>query len=141
MRRALIVEDDPDARDWLCSVVGDALPDAQIETAASVAEARRALDRTVPDLALVDLGLPDGSGTSVLAALRRLAPRGFRMVVTVFDDEGHILPALRAGAQGYLLKDEPRTVLIRQLHALLNHELPLSPSVARYVQHHLGSPR
>ena len=54
------------------------------------------------DLALVDLGLPDGSGVDVVAALRESQPEAQSVVVTIHDDDDHLFPALQAGAFGYL---------------------------------------
>ena len=60
------------------------------------------------DLALVDLGLPDGSGVDVVAALRESQPDVQSVVVTIHDDDEHLFPALQAGAFGYVLKEQPR---------------------------------
>jgi len=57
---------------------------------------------------LIDLGLPDGSGVAVIRALRQKRPESSSIVVTIFDDNEHLFPALKAGAQGYLMKDQTR---------------------------------
>ena len=57
------------------------------------------------DLALIDLNLPDGTGVDFIKLLRATSPETFCLVVTVFDDDKHLFPALTAGANGYLLKD------------------------------------
>jgi DNA-binding NarL/FixJ family response regulator len=85
------------------------------------------------DLALVDLGLPDGSGHEVLNALRELQPQSISVVVTIHDDDEHLFPALQAGAFGYLLKEQPQDLLVAQLHRIAQGEPPLSPSIARRV--------
>ena len=139
MEYALIVEDYEDTRLRLSNLVASAFPGIHIETAGSVAEALHLIRQHQPQLSLVDLGLPDGSGTEVLEALRRTVPDACSAVVTVYDDDAHIGPALRAGAQGYLLKDEPGEVLVEQLRALLRHELPMSAAAARYVKNQLSA--
>ncbi len=136
--KALIIEDLPDAQTWLSSVLGDAFPGISVAIAATAAEARTQLARDRPPLALVDLNLPDGSGIELLPLVRLADPEAIAIVTTIYDDEAHIFPALRAGAQGYLLKDEPRESLVRQLRTLSRGELPLSPSVAKMVLRHFA---
>lgn len=83
-----------------------------------------------PPLALIDLGLPDGSGVSLI---ERLRARGDTLciVATVFDDDAHLFPALRAGAQGYVLKDQSTQTLADMLHGIAAGQPPLSPSIER----------
>src|SRR5690606_37548335 len=102
--RALVVEDQAPTRDWLSSAVQLAFPEARIEHADTLAAGLLACDPP-PPLALVDLGLPDGSGIELSGALQRRGAPTLCIVVTVFDDDGRLFPALRAGARGYLLKD------------------------------------
>ena len=85
------------------------------------------------DLALVDLGLPDGSGVDVVAALREQQPETQSVVVTIHDDDEHLFPALQAGAFGYILKEQARELIIEQLQRISQGEPPLSPSIARRV--------
>lgn len=133
MKTALIVEDIPEIRDWLCQVAVAAFPQIAISSAARVDEALRTI-RTQPfDLALVDLGLPDGSGVDVVAALHHHQPQALPVVVTIYDDDDHLFPALQAGAFGYLLKDQTQDTLVSQLVRMTQGEPPLSPSIARRV--------
>lgn len=136
-RGCLIVEDRPDTRAWLAEVVADAFPDMAQATAGSLREARRFLDghAAAPawrlTLALVDLGLPDGSGTDLIGEIARTAPDAVPVVATIYDDDLHLFESLAAGAQGYVLKQEhPETVAdcLRRIDA---GEPPLSPSIAR----------
>jgi DNA-binding NarL/FixJ family response regulator len=95
-----------------------------------------------PPLALIDLGLPDGSGLQIIEALKRDVPNCVTVVSTVFDDDAHLFPALRAGAQGYVLKDEPIESLATMLTGIVSGQPPLSPSIARRLLRHfqpLGS--
>lgn len=86
-----------------------------------------------PQLAIVDLGLPDGSGLDLLRALPAVAPGCIAVVATIYADDGHLFPALRAGAAGYLLKDEPAERFEAALRGIVDGEPPLSPSIARRV--------
>jgi DNA-binding NarL/FixJ family response regulator len=129
-----IVEDNPDFRDKFASVV-DAAPDMQRAGVAENLAGGMALLAAGPaDVLLVDLGLPDGNGlTLIREAVRRWPGRMDIMVVSVFADEGHVLAAIEAGATGYLLKDaRPAdiTAQIRELHA---GGSPVSPVIARQL--------
>ncbi len=132
-RTALIVDDLAPARAWLRAALLEAFPEASIAEAGSLAEARTALAAfgQPPDLALIDLGLPDGSGLRLIEALQREGAGTLCVVSTVFDDDAHVFPALRAGAEGYVLKDLPAGELARMLRGILSGQPPLSPSIAR----------
>lgn len=137
---ALIVEDLPDAQAWLREVLVAAFPEVRVEICGTLAAARAALRSAPHELILVDLNLPDGSGIELLPIARSTPGTRHVLVTTIYDDGAHIFPALRAGAQGYLLKDEPREDLVRQLRSITRGELPLSPSVAAQVMQHFGGP-
>lgn len=128
---ALVVEDLPVSRDWLSTVLLDAFPEIEIAYAESLAVARDRLRQSVPDLALVDLGLPDGDGVELILALHRDRTRCQCVVTTIYADDAHLFPALRAGAAGYLLKDQPKERLVTQLRGIAAGEPPLSPTIAR----------
>lgn len=133
--RALLVEDLTDSRRWLRGALESAFPGIGVTEAATLAEGLLA-SADPPPLALVDLGLPDGSGVQLIEVLRRRAPSCLCVVVTVFDDDGHLFPALRAGAQGYLLKDQPTSQLADTLRGIAAGQPPLSPSIARRLLGH-----
>lgn len=88
------------------------------------------------DLALIDLGLPDGSGLDVLRLLRRGSPEAIAVVTTVMGDDASIVAALSAGADGYLLKESTPAVLARQLAQLSIGMPAISPAVARRIMEH-----
>jgi DNA-binding NarL/FixJ family response regulator len=126
--RALIVDDLASSRDWLARATTLAFPGITIAQAATLAEAFALCDPP-PPLALIDLGLPDGSGVRLI---ERLHPLGTLCVVaTVFDDDAHLFPALHAGAQGYVLKDQTPEALATMLRGIADGHPPLSPSIAR----------
>lgn len=140
LREALVVEDQADACEWLCNAVRRAFPSVEVVAVGSVADARAALANTVPQLALVDLGLPDGSGIQLIDTLNRDHPETVVVVSTVFEDDGHLFAALRAGAQGYLLKDEPRERLAELLEGIVEGRPPLSPTIARRLLDYFHAP-
>ncbi len=111
-----------------------------ITLAAAFTDARSALAWLAdhrPDVLLVDLGLPDASGLSVILACAQRQPGTDIMVISVFDDADKVLQCIQAGAHGYLLKDslhDDLAVLIRQLRA---GGAPMTPSIARKVLNHV----
>lgn len=141
MKSALIVEDIPDIRAWLAQVAQEAFPGLQLVQAARFGDAVAALATQPFDLALVDLGLPDGSGVDLVRLLQDRQPGTLAVVVSIYDDDDHLFPALQAGAFGYLLKEQPREQLVAQLLRITHGEPPLSPPIARRVLGHFaGAP-
>ncbi len=129
-RSVLVVDDDAAARGWLQSAVSLAFPQAAVAACGSVQEGRAAIHATSPGLALIDLDLPDGSGVALIETLARPPHRSISIVSTVFADDQHLFPALRAGAAGYLLKDESIERLAELLVLTLQGKPPLSPAIA-----------
>jgi DNA-binding NarL/FixJ family response regulator len=128
---ALVLEDQPDTRAWLAQVLVQAFPNVHVLQAATIAEARALLGAHTIDLALLDLDLPDGSGVTIIEALSLASPSTRSVVATIYDDDDHVFPALRAGASGYLLKEQPQDALVAMLKRIVGGEPPLSPAIAR----------
>ena len=133
MSNILLLEDLPEIRAWLKVLIKQVFPNAVISESARVHDALEMITAVKFDLALVDLGLPDGSGVDVVAALRESQPEAQSVVVTIHDDDDHLFPALQAGAFGYVLKEQPREQIAEQLNRMSQGEPPLSPSIARKV--------
>lgn len=131
LRTGLVVEDLPAVSDWLAGALRESFPGIVLTQAYTLREGLDQLRRKTPDIALVDLGLPDGSGLRLIEALNQSAPSCACIVTTIFQDDQHLFPALRAGAQGYLLKDQPREQLVAALQGMVAGEPPLSPAIAR----------
>lgn len=131
IERVLIIEDLPEAQQWLDASVRLAFPSCQIEVANTLATAREYLAENTFDLALVDIGLPDGSGIQLIEELATRSPDTMSVVTSVFDDDQHLFSALRAGARGYMLKDQSREDLVGMLEGIVNGRPPLSPAIAR----------
>jgi DNA-binding NarL/FixJ family response regulator len=123
MNHILLLEDIPEIRAWLKALVKQVFANAQITECSRVQDALSLVNGQRFTLALLDLGLPDGSGVDVIAAV----------IVTIHDDDEHLFPALQAGAFGYLLKEQSRELLVEQLQRMSQGEPPLSPSIARKV--------
>jgi DNA-binding NarL/FixJ family response regulator len=133
MNNILLLEDLPEIRAWLKVLIKQVFPNAVITEAARVHDALEMITAVKFDLALVDLGLPDGTGVDVVAALRDSQPEAQSVVVTIHDDDDHLFPALQAGAFGYVLKEQARELIAEQLNRMSQGEPPLSPSIARKV--------
>lgn len=130
IERILLVEDLPESRRWLAEMLKQAFPEARRDVVSGMEEAINRLRTTQPDLALIDLKLPDGSGVQLIRHIHKQADRCQCVISTIFDDDSHLFPALHAGAQGYLLKDQPEQDQIMALKGILAGCPPLSPSIA-----------
>jgi DNA-binding NarL/FixJ family response regulator len=107
----------------------------------SVREARERLaGREVPDVALVDLGLPDGSGLDLLAELRQRWPHCDCLVISMFGDEERVIRSIEAGASGYLLKGQGEDDIAEHLGYLREGGSPMSPAIARHLLRRIARP-
>lgn len=139
MNSALIVEDIAETSRWLTGIIGEAFPGCSIKEARNLRQAQQCIAGEDFDLALIDIGLPDGSGLDVVRALRARDAQVMIVVATIMGDDGSIVTALSAGANGYLLKDSPAELFIAQLRQLHSGNPALSPSVARRIMSHFAS--
>ena len=133
MKTILLLEDLPEIRVWLRKLVLQVFPGATISESSRVQDALALVAGVKFDLALIDLGLPDGSGVDVVTKLRDMQPDAQSVIVTIHDDDEHLFPALQAGAFGYILKEQARELITEQLQRISQGEPPLSPSIARRV--------
>lgn len=131
MKTILLLEDLPEIRAWLRALVVQVFPGSTVVESARVHDALQQVGAHRFDLAMIDLGLPDGSGVKVVQALREAQPDAQSVVVTIHDDDEHLFPALQAGAYGYILKEQSRELITEQLQRISQGEPPLSPSIAR----------
>lgn len=129
---AIVVDDDVVLRRRLSAILSAAGDFEVLGEAGSVAEALR-LTARAPQLALVDLGLPDGHGIEVIASLRERAPASKALVISVFEDRASVLGAFRAGADGYLLKDTPDEQVLAHVRETLAGETPISARAAGHL--------
>jgi DNA-binding NarL/FixJ family response regulator len=105
--RVLLVDDHPIVRDGLRLVLTAGGELTVVGEAENGREAIRMATELVPDVAVVDLGLPDISGLDVTRAIRASLPTIRILIVTMYDEEEYVLGVLEAGADGYLLKQSP----------------------------------
>jgi DNA-binding NarL/FixJ family response regulator len=131
--RVVLVDDHPMYLDGLRSLM------ARVEWVELVGEALTAgaavdvvLDRE-PDVVVMDLQLPDGSGIEATRSIVSELPGTGVLVLTMFDDDDSVFAAMRAGARGYLLKGADRDDIIRALRAVADGEAVFGPGIARRV--------
>lgn len=134
----LIIEDDEITRNRLIAAVNS---DLRLRVEASFGNYSSAIKYIQNDdksqgyhlvnVAIVDLGLPDGNGIDLIKAISRCAGNVESMVLTVFADESHVIGAIEAGATGYLLKDGDTSYITASIIDLLNGGSPISPMIAR----------
>lgn len=136
----LIVDDHPVVRDGLRSMF-DADPRfTVIGEAGDGTEAVTVSQHLKPDVILMDLRMP---GTDGVAAIKELTRRGVPariLVLTTYDTDRDVLPAIEAGATGYLLKDAPRDELFRAAEAAARGQAVLSPAVATRLMGQMRRP-
>jgi DNA-binding NarL/FixJ family response regulator len=129
----LVVEDEPEFMQRFTAAI---LADPQLTLAGSTATARGAiamLDAQPPDVVLLDLCLPDLNGVEVIRHAMRRHCGCDLLVVTMFDDDQHVLEAIEAGAAGYLLKDALPESIVACIRELRGGGSPISPAIARRI--------
>lgn len=133
IKRALLVEGSTVARALLIGVVEQCFTQpVEISSVRTPQEAL--LQHWSVDLALVDLDLEP---LPALRVLGRLPPSAWRIATTLYDDEDRLLPALRGGIHGYLLKQDPRVRLVESLQRTVTGRPHLTPALARSLLHHV----
>ena len=107
------------------------------------ANGREAVDKVRvlrPDVVLMDLLMPEMDGITATKAIKEVAPEVKIIVLTSFQDDEHIMPAIEAGATGYLLKDAPRDDVFRAIRAAARGEAVLAPAVATRLMGRMRAP-
>jgi DNA-binding NarL/FixJ family response regulator len=129
--RLVIADDHPVVRDGLRGML-ESQPDFQvIGEASDGAAALQLAIETEPDLILIDLRMPVMDGVTAIREIKRHRPGVQVLVLTTYDSDADILPAIEAGATGYMLKDTSREELYRAIRAAARGEPVLAPAVAR----------
>ncbi|WP_322048632.1 response regulator transcription factor [Paraburkholderia sp. J67] len=135
-----LVEDDPRMREAFERMV-DLHPDlVLLGSVTTIADAKACLAHIAPNVAIVDLGLPDGDGASLIEFLRASLPDTAILVSTIFGDETHVVRAIEAGAGGYLLKDTTLDEFARSILLVVSGDAPLSPQIARHLLKRFAPP-
>ena len=137
--RVLLVDDDALVRAGLRMILSSSVELEVVGEAADGADAVAAVQAHRPDVVLMDIRMPEMDGIAATSALRRLAAPPNVIVLTTFQADEHVISALRAGADGFLLKDTAPTEIINAVLLVAAGEAMLSPSVTRTLLAHLGN--
>jgi len=131
--RVAIVEDQRDIREGLATMLRFTAGHKCTATYRSMEEALDKVGADVPEVMLVDIGLPGMNGIEGIRLLKERHPGMLLLMLTVYDDDEYIFDALCAGACGYLLKKTPPARLIESLREAMDGGAPMSPEVASKV--------
>ena len=135
MKAVVVIEDDAEYARCLTALLEDS-PDfeflAHWDSAESCLKGLSGLSRE-PDIFIVDMGLPGADGAQLIAQLKERQPLVSCVAHTIFEDKTHVFAALRAGADGYLLKGGAPQKLLSGLKSLDDGGAPLTAKVARFL--------
>ena len=136
-----IVEDDLLFRESLIDLIDDEERLSLEFVAGSIEEAFTGFDKQLPpDIILEDIGLPGMSGIEAIGHYKKKFPDVFIIILTIFDDDERVFEALKAGADGYLLKRTPGDQILQGIQDVLAGGAPISPAIAKKIMHMLVGP-
>ncbi len=133
--RILLVDDHTIVRQGLLALLSTQADVAVVGEAGSAAEAIDLARDLRPDVAVMDLSLPDRSGPDAIAGVRAASPQTQVLVLSMHDSEDYVRPALRAGARGYLVKGSGLQDLVAAIRAVFHGHAFFSPAVAALLVH------
>lgn len=131
--RIVLVEDDPLLLDGMKSLLNSSEKVEVVEAFLSAEEFLVTVDRIVPQVVLMDIGLPGMNGIRCIQEIKPRHPSMEFLMWTTFEDDEKIFDALRAGASGYLLKNSPVETIVTGIEDVLKGGSPMSSSIARRV--------
>ncbi|MFD9493479.1 response regulator [Streptomyces sp. NPDC060005] len=134
--RLVLVDDDPLVRAGLALMMGGAEDVEIVGEAADGAEAEELVDRTRPDVVLMDIRMPNVDGLTATERLRARKEAPQVVVLTTFHADDQVLRALRAGAAGFVLKDTPPAEILDAVRRVAAGDPVLSPTVTRQLMEH-----
>jgi DNA-binding NarL/FixJ family response regulator len=138
--RVVLADDHPVVRAGLAALL-TSLPGIEVVGVASTGrEAIREVVTTHPDVAVLDLQMPDLDGFAATRELARTAPSVAVLVLTMFEDDDSVFTAMRAGARGYLVKGAEQEEIARAIRAVAAGEAIFGPGVARRVLSFFSTP-
>lgn len=137
--RILIADDHPIVCEGLAALINRRKDMIVVAEARNGQEAVALFQQHQPDVALIDLRMPELNGVMAIEKIRHLHPDAQIVVLTTYDGDEDIYRALRAGAQGYLLKDAPRQELLATIRAVHQGKTILAPALAEKLVSHTRS--
>ncbi|MGW3580975.1 response regulator [Streptomyces rubiginosohelvolus] len=136
----VVVDDHPVVRDGLRGMFTAEPGFEVLGEAVDGVDALAVVGELDPDVVLMDLRMPGGGGVAAIAELTRRGARSKVLVLTTYDTDSDTLPAIEAGATGYLLKDAPREELFSAVRAAADGRSVLSPAVASRLMTRVRTP-
>jgi DNA-binding NarL/FixJ family response regulator len=134
-----IVEDQPEMRESLVAWLGDAPGLRCVGAHATGEEALKKIPQENPDVVLMDINLTGMNGIQCVSRLKESLPKTQVLMLTTYDEGDMIFDSLRAGANGYLLKNMPQAELVEAVQQVHNGGAPMSLQIARKVINHFHS--
>ncbi|MHB1005539.1 MAG: response regulator [Chloroflexota bacterium] len=131
--RVLLADDHLMFREGVRQILSNASDIEVVGEASDGAEAERKARELSPDVVLMDLSMPGADGTTAIQHIAAKLPQVRIVVLTMHRGDKHVIEALRAGAQGYVLKDAPASELLRAIREVQSGRSPLDPSVSTLV--------
>lgn len=131
--KVAVVEDDPPVLAEICDAIELAEDMELVDSATNFATGQKLVANGGFDVLVCDLGLPDGDGTNLIQMASERQNEIDIMVLTMFADHQKVLNAIRAGARGYLLKDQPLENCVDGIREIRAGGSPISPIIARLV--------
>jgi len=131
--RVAVVEDNHQNRQFLESCIESHSQLTLVASFATLKPAQAWFAQHDADLLLVDLGLPDGSGLSLMREVNQKWPQCDMLVVSMFGDEENVVASIEAGAVGYVHKDDEAADIAQTLLAVKQGASPISPMIARHL--------
>jgi DNA-binding NarL/FixJ family response regulator len=132
-RRVLIVDDHPLVREWLTTLINQQSDLAVCGEAATAAEAMQVVGASKPEVAIVDISLKDSSGIELIKDLKKAYQSLVVLVLSMHEESHYAERALRAGAQGYIMKSETTKKVIEAIRRVLEGKFYLSEAVAQAI--------
>jgi DNA-binding NarL/FixJ family response regulator len=138
--RVVLADDHPVVRAGLAALLSSLEGIEVVATASTGREAIREIVASRPDVAVLDLQMPEMDGISTIRELARVAPSVAVLVLTMFDDDDSVVAAMRGGARGYLVKGAEQDEIARAIRAVASGEAIFGPGVAHRVLGFLAAP-
>ena len=139
--RILIADDHTIVRQGLASLLND---QHDLKVVGQAENGRAAVDKTLdlmPDIIIMDIAMPQMNGIEAVKRIKKKVPKTKVLILSMYSHEHYIHELLESGVSGYLLKDSSGRDIINAIHAAMNNETFLSPSISKVVVDSYRSPR
>ncbi len=128
-----IIEDDDEIRNGLCWLLNHSEGFECVAACRTCADVLKSIEENVPDVILMDIGLPGKSGIDCVQIIKECYPRVEILMVTVYSDEDKVFQSIRNGAVGYIVKNISSERLLDAIRQAYRGGVPMSPEIARKV--------